>query len=285
MVKKSGVYKIICKSKVYIGSSINIDFRLNEHKRLLKNNKHYNKLFQRAYNKYGLINFKFEVIEIVDDPNKNKLIEREQYYLNTLLFAQEFIKGEDNRFEVLGFNIRATADSNLGSKRSIEVNKKSLETRINNGKLKHTEESKKNMSLIQLKRVKKNCPFCNLLRAVNVYDRHIISCEKKFLKPKRKVSDETKKKLSQFNLGKKDSEETKKRKSESLSGRKILWSDKISDSLKGVKKSKETVEKMKKAGLSKPNKECPFCKKEVKIVANNYNKHIEFCKNVKERRV
>lgn len=45
-----GVYLLIINSKRYIGSSNNISKRITEHKRLLRNNCHYNKLIQEAYN-------------------------------------------------------------------------------------------------------------------------------------------------------------------------------------------------------------------------------------------
>jgi hypothetical protein len=45
-----GVYLLIINGKKYIGSSKNINKRITEHKRLLRNNIHYNKLVQEAYN-------------------------------------------------------------------------------------------------------------------------------------------------------------------------------------------------------------------------------------------
>lgn len=78
---KSGVYKITnsINSKIYIGSSLNIHKRLIHHKGRLNNNMHCNKHLQFAYNKYGKDNFIFETLEICEN-----IIEREQYYLNTL---------------------------------------------------------------------------------------------------------------------------------------------------------------------------------------------------------
>ena len=48
--------------KVYIGQSWNIKSRIADHKRNLKNNKCGNIHLQRAYNKYGVENFEFEVL-------------------------------------------------------------------------------------------------------------------------------------------------------------------------------------------------------------------------------
>jgi group I intron endonuclease len=63
-----GIYKItnIINNKIYIGGSINIKHRFSEHKWQLNNNIHGNIHLQRAWNKYGKDNFKFEIIEECD---------------------------------------------------------------------------------------------------------------------------------------------------------------------------------------------------------------------------
>jgi group I intron endonuclease len=65
---KSGVYVItnIVNGKIYIGSSVNIKKRWREHKNDLKKNKHHSSSLQKSYNKHGLENFIFEIIEFVD---------------------------------------------------------------------------------------------------------------------------------------------------------------------------------------------------------------------------
>lgn len=79
----SGIYRIlnILNKKCYIGSSQNIEKRWYEHKRTLKNKKHHSILLQRAYNKYGSDSFIYEIIEIC---SKEILIQREQFYFDTL---------------------------------------------------------------------------------------------------------------------------------------------------------------------------------------------------------
>lgn len=86
MVKMSkeiicGIYKItnIITNKVYIGSSKNIYSRWNKHIYDLKNNKHHSTHLQRSWNYYGNENFKFEIIE---ECTSDKLIEREQFYID-----------------------------------------------------------------------------------------------------------------------------------------------------------------------------------------------------------
>jgi len=79
----SGIYQIrnVINEKIYIGSAINIDRRWNEHVSLLKRTKHHSRHLQSAWNKYGEENFEFSILE---ECEKEQLVEREQYYLDTL---------------------------------------------------------------------------------------------------------------------------------------------------------------------------------------------------------
>ncbi len=77
----TGIYKIenIVSLIVYVGKTINIKNRWKQHIAALNENKHCNTHLQRAWNKYGPENFKFEILELC---NKNKLSEREKYWIN-----------------------------------------------------------------------------------------------------------------------------------------------------------------------------------------------------------
>lgn len=125
--KVIGIYKIESKLKkhIYIGSSIDIKRRWRLHLSQLKNNKHHSIILQRHFNKYGLDDLEFSIIETceVDD-----LIEAEQKHLD-----------KNNAY----FNIRKIAESNLGIKRSEETKEKLRQ--INLGK-KLSEKTKKKMS-------------------------------------------------------------------------------------------------------------------------------------------
>lgn len=77
-----GIYKItnIINNKIYIGSSKEIDRRWYLHKYLLNKNEHYNKHLQYSWNKYGEDNFKFDIVEILND--EIKIFEREQAWID-----------------------------------------------------------------------------------------------------------------------------------------------------------------------------------------------------------
>lgn len=89
--KYSGIYKIInlVNKKIYIGQAINIYLRWLEHKCRLRNNYNEMEHLQRAWNKYGEENFKFEVVEKCEI---SELINREHYWC-TLLKAHDRNKG------------------------------------------------------------------------------------------------------------------------------------------------------------------------------------------------
>mgnify|MGYP000949948760 CR=1 FL=1 len=136
-----GVYQIrnIVNSKLYIGSAISIKKRWQEHVRALNKGQHYNKKLQRAWNKYGANLFKFEIIEYT---SQALLLSREQYYLDTLLYAS----CDNSKFDKLSYNICRVAGNMLGHKHSVKTRKKISEA--NKGK-KYSIETRKKMSEIQ----------------------------------------------------------------------------------------------------------------------------------------
>ena len=76
-----GIYKItnIINNKCYIGQSRNIHNRWHDHKTVNSKDKEYEYPLYRAFRKYGLNNFTFEIIEFVDDVSL--LNEREIYWI------------------------------------------------------------------------------------------------------------------------------------------------------------------------------------------------------------
>ena len=111
--KKCGVYQItnIIDGKIYIGHSEDIIKRWGRH-RIGRGSL----LLGNAIKKYGLINFRFEILEEIVDIYKTKkelktiLYQREQYYLD---LKQSYVKG-------IGYNIDKIAKYNNSVKRSEE---------------------------------------------------------------------------------------------------------------------------------------------------------------------
>ena len=78
-----GIYKIenLINHKIYIGQSINIERRWKDEKRLAfdPQDESYNYPLSRAFRKYGLDNFNFEIIE---ECSVDILSQRERYWIN-----------------------------------------------------------------------------------------------------------------------------------------------------------------------------------------------------------
>jgi group I intron endonuclease len=82
-LQQPGIYLITHKEsgKRYIGSAVRFDRRWNQHRHYLSKNTHCNNHLQNIYDKYGINSLIFSVVEVVSD--KTKLLEREQWYLDT----------------------------------------------------------------------------------------------------------------------------------------------------------------------------------------------------------
>lgn len=121
LVGKSGVYQIrnLENGKMYIGSSCRLYDRKLQHKNDLKNNRHENIHLQHAFNKYGIENFIFEIIEFCIEEEQYII---EQYWLDKF-YGKEFC-----------YNINPIASkppNNKGKKRNLtEEKRKELNERL-----------------------------------------------------------------------------------------------------------------------------------------------------------
>lgn len=78
-----GIYKItnLINNKSYIGCSKNIEQRWISHKSesIIENNPQYNYSIHKAFRKYGIDNFSFEIVELLSEL---ELFEKEKYWIN-----------------------------------------------------------------------------------------------------------------------------------------------------------------------------------------------------------
>ena len=84
----AGVYIIRNKAngKVYVGSAVNVQRRLKDHRTRLNCGRHGNEYLQRAYDKYGAAQFSFEVLMLCKAEER---IQLEQSYIDSFRSAQE----------------------------------------------------------------------------------------------------------------------------------------------------------------------------------------------------
>jgi group I intron endonuclease len=96
-----GIYKIesITGNKIYVGQAVNIDKRIKSHKYTLIKNTHINPHLQNHFNKYGMDDFIFSVLEVIDRGENQSVKEykeilnnREQYYIDTLYTTFNIVK-------------------------------------------------------------------------------------------------------------------------------------------------------------------------------------------------
>lgn len=168
----SGIYKIenTINGKMYIGSACILKRRISKHKTELKTHTHCNQKLQRAWDKYGDQAFIFSVIEFVQD--KNYLIQREQYWIDTLDSVS------------VGYNIASIAGSCLGIKKSLEVIEKTAAA--------HRGMKRGDATRLRIKEARAKQP------PMSEDGRKRISAALRLRQP---ISDETRKKLSIANKG------------------------------------------------------------------------------------
>lgn len=223
-MKESGIYKItnVETGKIYIGSTKCFEKRRSEHFGNLKNNRHHSRYLQNSYNKHGEGAFVFEIIEVCEN---EVLLERELYYLNKLLKANE----NNHYFYKLGYNVCRIPSSNLGTKMSNEQKRKLSE--IKKGKRPehlHTKEA-----LLARQGCQKGIPK----RKESIEKRQKTRMERGGYF----VSDETRKKMSELMKGENHPFFGKKRSPETI--------EKIRLKKTGQKHSEETKEKMRNSHI------------------------------------
>jgi len=132
-----GVYAIVnavngCR---YIGSSKDIAGRWQDHSRGLSREQHHCAHLQRAWNKYGAVAFRFEIVELV--LLREQLREREQRHLDST----------PNKY-----NVSVSADHGpgmTGRRHTAETRERIKEARARQARRHCSEETKQRMSLAQ----------------------------------------------------------------------------------------------------------------------------------------
>jgi len=199
-VKKiSGIYMIynLQNHKRYVGSSVDCSFnssgRWYFHRNLLRKNKHYNFYLQNAWNKYGEQNFIFETIE---ECEKEKLIEREQYWMD---FYSSY---EMNK----GYNICRMAANTLGFRHSEETKKKLSNMFLGKRSGENGYWFGKHHSLETKMKIKENLPDIHGKNNPMFGKRHTEETKRKIGEKSkgRYFSPEARKKMSENNKGEKN---------------------------------------------------------------------------------
>jgi group I intron endonuclease len=221
--KNSGIYKIIHKDsgKYYVGRSSNLKKRLKEHLYMLTNNNHHNDFLQNAWNKYGNDAFEFIISEYVEN-NMSLLKEYEQKYLDII---------KNDRLNGINNSYNCDENSEFGGPMS-EQSRLKISTANRNRIWK--DESRKKLSILNKGKNNKMYGTIGPNRDKKLSNETRLKISKS--KIGTKLSDETKEKLSKINYGKKLSTETIHKLKEKLSGK--------NNPMYGKKHNEETRKKM-----------------------------------------
>jgi group I intron endonuclease len=116
--------KVSNKTEYYVGASLQLKTRISSHRCCINGNNYKSKgspLFYKSVLKYGWVNFKFGVLEYIDlskisniKQKKDKLLEREQYYLDNINPSLNICKIAGS---VLGIKHGITFSRNLSKSR------------------------------------------------------------------------------------------------------------------------------------------------------------------------
>lgn len=226
--------------KKYIGSAVDLKQRKYQHWSGINNKTHANRHLQNHVNKHGVKVLLFSIIEYCSE---EKLLEREQYYMDTLNPE---------------FNISPTAKSNLGVKHTEEFKRKVSEAMSN-----MSDETKRKISEAMKGRKCSEETKCKMSGENNHnYGKHPSGETRRKMsehqkgKKKSPRSEEHQRKLNEAQKGKKRSpcsEETKRKMSEARKGKTPSEETKrkISETNKGQKRSDETKRKISEASKGK----------------------------------
>lgn len=129
------IYSItnLINNKRYIGISQNYEDRKRVHLWALKNNKHKNEKLQNSVNKYGLNNFKFEILKRVETDNRIEALKIENYYIKKY---DSYNNGYNKSLGFEGSTLLEVSDETKEKHRMMMINNKIWLNR------KHTEEAK-----------------------------------------------------------------------------------------------------------------------------------------------
>lgn len=84
VVNKPGVYYIKANNQNYIGSSIDVQDRLREHRQRLITGHHHSLRMQRIFNKYGKDYMSFSILEILDTEDTLEIRKAEKKWIDLL---------------------------------------------------------------------------------------------------------------------------------------------------------------------------------------------------------
>ena len=217
----TGIYKIysaIHPDKFYVGSALDIQRRMTVHKSELKHRNHPNNKLQNYFNKHGVVNFSYDVIERCTSKN---LLEREQYYIDALNPYFNIVKVVKS--PMLGLKHTEEAKikigkASLGRRGALgyKYSKEAIERIRKNSMRPCKEETKRKIGLANKgRRMDAKYVEQNRQNRIEYYKTH------KSIRIGVPVTEDVKEKIRKSHLGKVMSEETKRKMSFTHTGKRL----------------------------------------------------------------
>lgn len=262
---KSGIYIISYDDKNYVGSAVNLKDRYAKHLRDLKKGNHHNKIMQRCYNKHGIDNLKYKIVAKCP---KEYLLKLEQWFIdNTLnLMNHALIAGHN----FLGLKHTEETKKIIGAKSKLKIYTDELRARMSIARkgFKHSEESLIKMSKSQKGKVRNEKWLENMSKG------------RKGIGLGRKVSLETRAKLSKAHSGKKFTEEHRKNISKVKIGIKHTEEQKLKQSIRNRGQNNPNAKLTLENVIEIRNL---FGKMKMKEIANKFNVSISTIEKLKAK--
>lgn len=202
-----GIYKIVNKvnNKVYIGQSIHLEERKIQHWSKLRNNKSHNYHLQQAWNKYGEDSFEFIILL---ECKKDELDEKEEFFISLY-----------NALDIsCGYNVAKGGNAS-------SITEKTREKISNSVKELWKDEKYRNNQILKSSQKRESYKRTCLARYGVENFSQLPEVRKKISESKKGhiVSEETREKLRQANLGKTYSKEVNMKKGGDRKGKKLIY--------------------------------------------------------------
>lgn len=222
----SGIYQLSFSSsdKKYIGSAVDLAKRKREHKAFLTNGNHPNVHLQRAFNKYGEAEYRFDVVLICDRGN-------------CIMYEQTVMDSMAERL----YNIAPKAGSQLGMKQSEETRKK-ISDGLTGRHWKMSEEACETNRFVHTGRKATDATKAKMSASRTGYKPTEEACRNmvESWKKRAPVSDEARAHLSESHKGNKASDETRRKMIEAHKNMTQETRDKLSAATKAYWERKHT---------------------------------------------
>lgn len=238
--KEAGIYKLTClnNGKIYIGKSIDLHQRLNDHRRCSNKSKG-DFYFESALIKHGWNSFNVEILEIFEGFDKTNKEDRDKL----LDIESEYMERFNSTDKTVGYNICKYSTDSTGISKPPFSEEHKLKISLSKKGIPHPGHSPEALEKMSLSKLGKSRPEFSEEWKQNIGKGHVGLV----------MSEESKEKISKAHKGKPKSKESVEKMRQSLIGKKHSdeTKKKMSNSHKGFTHTEESKEKLRQINLGR----------------------------------